>query len=292
MFKTAENLKRNKVRISNLLSNTESNWIKIWHAILEGVHHTVHGLKNFGKDSKVFFKSKVNAEQYSLVSYDQELRERNMKEDFLKMIPFSFFLIVPGAELLLPFWLSIFPNSLPSQFISEADRLSQFKSRRQKQTIAAEKLIYIWPNYFSKLLKDNRVDEEDKPLIKKLRDVIRNEKALPTDLLEYRFLFNKYCSFKQFQVKYLLQVSHFMSHEPVTGLTIINRVLKLPSSIIKKFLNINIPVFQLNYEQHWLIEAYVKLMVKRDLNLLFNRLRVEDQLISAQNLNDFPPQVI
>ena len=70
MFKTAENLKRNKVRISNLLSNTESNWIKIWHAILEGVHHTVHGLKSFGKDSKVFFKSKVNAEQYSLVSYD------------------------------------------------------------------------------------------------------------------------------------------------------------------------------------------------------------------------------
>ena len=163
MFKTAANLKRNKTRILNLLSNFENQWVKIWHAIVEGLHHTVHGLKDFGKDSKVFFSSKVNAQQYSLVSYDQELRERNMKEDFLKMIPFSFFLIVPGAELLLPFWLSIFPNSLPSQFISEADRMSQFTSRREKQTIAAEKLIYIWPNYFSKLLKDNSVDEDDKP---------------------------------------------------------------------------------------------------------------------------------
>ena len=56
---------------------------------------------------------------------------------------------------------------MPSQFISEADQLSLFKSRREKQTIAAEKLIHIWPNYFSKLHRDNRVDEEDKPLIKK-----------------------------------------------------------------------------------------------------------------------------
>jgi LETM1 and EF-hand domain-containing protein 1 len=44
----------------------------------------------------------------------QRRKEKKVIEDFLKMIPFSFFLIVPGAELLLPFWLSIFPNSLPS----------------------------------------------------------------------------------------------------------------------------------------------------------------------------------
>lgn len=30
------------------------------------------------------------------------------------MIPFSFFIVVPGAEALLPAYLKIFPNSLPS----------------------------------------------------------------------------------------------------------------------------------------------------------------------------------
>jgi LETM1 and EF-hand domain-containing protein 1 len=53
-------------------------------------------------------------DNFSIVSFMQRRKEKKVIEDFLKMIPFSFFLIVPGAELLLPFWLSIFPNSLPS----------------------------------------------------------------------------------------------------------------------------------------------------------------------------------
>jgi LETM1 and EF-hand domain-containing protein 1 len=43
------------------------------------------------------------------------------------MIPFSFFIVVPGAELLLPAYLKIFPNSLPSQFVSEDDKQKKFK---------------------------------------------------------------------------------------------------------------------------------------------------------------------
>jgi hypothetical protein len=38
------------------------------------------------------------------------------------MIPFSFFIIVPGGEALLPAYLKIFPNSLPSQFVSDTER--------------------------------------------------------------------------------------------------------------------------------------------------------------------------
>jgi hypothetical protein len=45
------------------------------------------------------------------------------------MIPFSMFLLIPGAELALPLWLKIFPNSMPSQFLSEDDKLTKFNSR-------------------------------------------------------------------------------------------------------------------------------------------------------------------
>lgn len=34
--------------------------------------------------------------------------------DVIKFIPFSFFIIIPGAEILLPPYLMVFPNSIPS----------------------------------------------------------------------------------------------------------------------------------------------------------------------------------
>ena len=37
--------------------------------------------------------------------------------DLLKFIPFSLFLIIPGAEILLPLYLAFFPNSIPTWFI-------------------------------------------------------------------------------------------------------------------------------------------------------------------------------
>lgn len=82
--------------------------------MVEGVHHTVHGLKDFGKDSKWLISQKVNQDRFDDVSSLQKRRERNTVEDILKMIPFSFFLLIPGGELFLPIWLNIFPNSLPS----------------------------------------------------------------------------------------------------------------------------------------------------------------------------------
>lgn len=78
------------------------------------------------------------------------------------MIPFSFFIVVPGAEALLPAYLKIFPNSLPSQFITETDRKNTFQRLKKQQKEAAEKLLVIWPNYLNKLVQDPKVNEHDK----------------------------------------------------------------------------------------------------------------------------------
>jgi LETM1 and EF-hand domain-containing protein 1 len=57
------------------------------------------------------------------------------------MIPFSFFILVPGAEALLPAYLKIFPNSLPSQFVSESDRQKTFEKLKRQQDEAAVALL-------------------------------------------------------------------------------------------------------------------------------------------------------
>lgn len=59
----------------------------------------------------------------------------------------------------------------------------------EKRKMAAEKLIYILPKYLYNLEKDESVDKEDKEKIKRLKDMLRSENVLPTDLLQFRELF-------------------------------------------------------------------------------------------------------
>lgn len=89
------------------------------------------------------------------------------------------------------------------------------------------------------------------------------ETALPTNLLNSRFIFKKYGSFSQFDPKVLITVSNFMGKEPVTGLNTLNGLLKL------------LRIKQID-PCHKYIKYYARLFLIRELNILFNRLRVED----------------
>jgi LETM1 and EF-hand domain-containing protein 1 len=95
-------------------------------ATKEGIHHTIHGLKDFGRDSSWLVKSNIITEKYTVTSYKNDSKSRVIKQDVLKMIPFSAFLLIPGGELLLPAYLKVFPNSLPSQFVSGDIRKKKF----------------------------------------------------------------------------------------------------------------------------------------------------------------------
>ena len=61
------------------------------------------------------------------------------------------FILIPGLELLLPAWLMIFPNAIPSQFQSPASRTKQMTKLIANRNIAAEKLLYKFPKYLKKL---------------------------------------------------------------------------------------------------------------------------------------------
>lgn len=42
---------------------------------------------------------------------------RRIKKDAIKLIPFSFFLIVPMMEVLIPPYIFLFPNAFPTHFL-------------------------------------------------------------------------------------------------------------------------------------------------------------------------------
>ena len=182
-----------------------------------------------------------------------------MRKDFIKFVPFSLFLLIPGGELFLPAWVLIFPNSVPSQFVGEEERNKKFAQLKEKQEDAAEKLLYILPNYLSRLLVHEELDDNDKGEIKNLRALLKHEDFKPEQLLEYRRLFTRYGKFRLFRTKTLMHMAHFMSISPVTGLNTINNILRLFSAQIP----VDAPY----------IHVMTKMLVARELNMYFRKLR-------------------
>lgn len=104
-----------------------------------------------------------------------------------------------------------------------------------------------------------------------MKHVLRSENVLPTDLLQFRQLFQKYANFKYFPPQTLLHIAHFMSLNPVTGLNTINNVLKP--------LKVKIPI------DHPMVRHFTKMIITRELNLYFKNLRDEDVLMSFEQVD-------
>lgn len=72
-------------------------------------------------------------------------------------------------------------------------------------------------------------------------------------------------------IRNLLKIAHFLGIEPVTGVNIINNILKI--------IKLNIPV------DSPVIREIAKLLVVRELNMYFSRMRNFDVEYSFKNLN-------
>lgn len=161
IFKTAAFIKRNWLRFTDICGRTEFILRKVGKGIKHGVQHMAHGLKGIFKDGKWLVSAKAEGFQskYAANSYKRHSRAREVKMDLFKFVPFSFFLIIPGAEILLPPWILIFPNSVPSQFMSDKEREQKFKEVKARQAAAAQKLLFTWPRFFSRLTEDAQISD-------------------------------------------------------------------------------------------------------------------------------------
>jgi len=116
-FKTAEFVKRNFNRIRSILSHGMYEMRKIGR-----------GFRNLKKDVgyAMGLRKDIIIHKYKNQNYEENVKMRQVQTDVIKFIPFSFFILIPGAEILLPPFLMVFPNSVPSQFMSKEARNKKF----------------------------------------------------------------------------------------------------------------------------------------------------------------------
>ncbi|GMM33342.1 ribosome-binding protein [Saccharomycopsis crataegensis] len=100
----------------------EAKKLTLWEKVKHEAHHYWSGTKLLGFEIKVATKLLVRMlSGYELTRREYQQLKRTIV-DVLRLVPFSAFVLIPFAELLLPIALKIFPNLLPSTYESNVDK--------------------------------------------------------------------------------------------------------------------------------------------------------------------------
>ncbi|KAH3678528.1 hypothetical protein WICMUC_001545 [Wickerhamomyces mucosus] len=162
--------KSNKFNIYRLQSTNNSNdSIKkptsdlkppLWNRIKHEIQHYWDGTKLLGYEIKVSTKLSFKM----LRGYELTRREHNQlirtTGDLFRLVPFSAFILIPFAELLLPIALRIFPNLLPSTYESKADKNKKREKLLQTRKQTSEFLRQTFKESGMKLPKATTDDEK------------------------------------------------------------------------------------------------------------------------------------
>lgn len=108
----------------------------LWDQVL----HIWHGFRLLAVDTRVAMRLKRRVfSGQKLTRRETQLLERTTR-DLLRMVPFSFFVLLPGGELLLPIALAMFPNMIPSTFVT-AEKLRMKRLLHKLDTGASRRRL-------------------------------------------------------------------------------------------------------------------------------------------------------
>lgn len=87
----------------------------------------------------------------SQISPSDIIKKERVKNDLGKLVPFFFIVVIPFAELCLPFYLAIYQNCIPSQYFSKVTKekhnydaaVALEKCRTELKTLAEDHLRYL-----------------------------------------------------------------------------------------------------------------------------------------------------
>lgn len=129
----------------------------------EGLRHVYHGFRLFFINTRLAWRySRQLKKGVALTRRERVLLESSTK-DLIRLVPFSFFIIVPFAELLLPVALKMFPGLIPSTFESETqgrnrafgDALKTLRARQRLTEFASATAITMFTPEQQKVIRRN-----------------------------------------------------------------------------------------------------------------------------------------
>ncbi|GFE54737.1 LETM1 family protein [Babesia ovis] len=138
-------------------------------SIMDGIKHTIHwcktGFRLYFANVKVSYYILLKRLKGHPMRYNERKLLMNTLNDALKLVPFSFFLIVPFAELLLPVVIRLFPQMLPSTFRTDNSKSDDYL---QKKLLAKKELAQFFQELVQQRTNQILQDELDSSLKTKM----------------------------------------------------------------------------------------------------------------------------
>ncbi|CUV06176.1 unnamed protein product [Cryptosporidium hominis] len=127
------------------------------HALKEGFNWSVCGFRHFFYNLKYTNSLIQKRILGNGLTFNEKQLVKTTIKDTIKIIPFSFFIIVPFAEFGLPFVIKLFPNMLPSTFALKSikERDDNILNKRKIELLEFHSLIQ---NIISNLKKSDNSD--------------------------------------------------------------------------------------------------------------------------------------
>ncbi|SBS81246.1 LETM1-like protein, putative [Plasmodium ovale] len=171
------------------------------------------------KISKNLIIKRLKGYRLSYSEYKLLIRTIN---DMFKLIPFSFFVIVPFAEFLLPLFLKIYPNLLPSTFKNNDDNFNNIKKNLYAKQQLAKFLQQLIEEKEKQLNENIGIDSEKKKIIltKFHQQLInKDEKDInpflsTNDTLKIAKIFKDEFVLDQMNLKTLQTICHLLGLKP------------------------------------------------------------------------------
>lgn len=260
-------------------------WLKEW--VKEELHKLGIALKQLGVDGLrlfIYYATKQGFDTYTPMEY---IDRQRIKLDLVKFIPYAFFILVPGAELLIPPYILLFPNASPTPFMNEQKIAARLKKAEDRQKVSFEHLSKKFKPLFASQydriaaitaqLKDDPFNVELKRELRELDAYIHHE------LIKNWSRFQKKLRFSDMNIDDLDYVMKFMFFDYVDGVHIINVLLNMHKKIGNLWLSkvrktkpryhmtrFNFDFFPLNEMR--------KYFLRRQLASQFHRLETQDHL--------------
>lgn len=200
------------------------------------------------------------------------------KIDLMKMIPFSFFIIIPGAELLLPLCLYLFPNMVPSSFIS--------KTKEEKNIIHLLDARNVYADAIHQYMLKQLREQKDESIENFNRLLRFNPQNLSKKIcIEYHDFFPKYFGFAKMDHLTLINVCRLLTMEPWTGFKVFGKLLFDPYYKIRGWLN------KKPYKDIWapdniVSSTFSKYLLILQLKMYLKRIREDDYLLLVEDIRE------
>lgn len=199
--------------------------LTLWQKVKKEAKHYWDGTKLLGYEVKVSTKLALKLFAGHKLSRREDRQLKRTLQDIVRIVPFSMFVIVPFAELLLPVALKLFPNMLPSTYESttskEKKRAKLFATRQNvskylRNTMSNSSTFKLAPH-----------TEEQKKQFDEFLTLVHRGDHVPRELLlQVCTLFRDDVLLDNFDRAQLSAMARYMGMQPLGTSTVLRYLIR------------------------------------------------------------------